>query len=99
MPDPKLLPVRINVKILRQGKDDIDFQNLFQVKAYETVDSLKKQVEELYESKQNPITNFDLDQIIVAGPLFSGNLGEGTDDGKVGSNSKVSVMDSTLSFS
>ena len=37
----------------------------------------------------------------MAGPLFSGDLLEDmTDDGhKVGSSNKVSVMDSTLSFS
>ena len=104
MPDPQLLPIRINMIIIRpDGKDKIDFQNLFQVKPYETIDSLKSQLKELYETKQNPITNFDLDQIIVAGPLFSGSIEDNiTDDGqnshKVGASNKISVIDTTLSF-
>ena len=83
MPEPKMMPVRVNVNIIRAGQAPINLENLFQVKPYDTIDSLVVNLKEFYEQKQDPITNWNLDKIEIAGPIYSGSDMEMTSDGQV----------------
>lgn len=56
------------------------------MKPYETIDTLITSLKELYEQKQDPITNWDLAKIVITGPIHSGSLDddvEMTADGQV----------------
>lgn len=77
LPQPQLLPMRVNVLLIKSASVDqppieaesIDLSGIFQVKPYETIDSLMDMVKSFYEGKQNPMTTFECSKIAMIGPM------------------------------
>ena len=91
LPKPELLPIRVDICLEKIGEGDkvvtIDLPNLFQVKPYETVDTLIRIIKDFFADKrQDEIKKFDLDKISIRGPLYQDGLVGVTamGDGKVG---------------
>ena len=80
MPHPQLLPIRIDVQLVKADGTKIELPNILQVKPYETVDSLTAQIKDHFEARGDPITTFEPEKICLAGPLTDDD--EDMTDGK-----------------
>ena len=70
LPQPELLPIRVNIFIQKSDGQKHEVHGMFQVKPYETIDCLIGHLKEFYASKQNEVVKCNLEKIQITGPLY-----------------------------
>ena len=77
MPNPNMLPVRTSILITCKN---IKFDNIV-MKPYQSINDLKKVLEEQFEKRKDPVTEWGQIKVILQGPLYGGDANAIHQDG------------------